>query len=132
MTSCWPTPRCSAPTVTADPSASCPVPASSRPPGGQPASPDGRDPIAAIGQNQSLIGAQTNHRRQLAEQLGIAAHPLRVQIPRPINKPAGQQKSDADSGHRSAMIQHRSATPWRGPPAQPGLDIQRHPSEEVR
>ena len=65
MTSYWPNPRREAPTVTTDPSASCPVPASSRPRAGQPASPDGRDPIAAVGQNPSLIGAHANHRRQL-------------------------------------------------------------------
>src|SRR5512132_1035398 len=40
---------------------------------------------------------------------------------RRINKAAGQEIGDADLGHRSAMVERRSAMPWRVPPARPAL-----------
>jgi hypothetical protein len=64
----------------------------------------GGDPMVAVGQDQSLVGAEGNHRRQVAWQLGVAAHTVGVQMRRRIDRAAGQQVGDADSGHGPAMV----------------------------
>lgn len=81
MTSSGLSPRCSAPMVTAYRRASyaepCRISASTL---SSPRAWAGCDSMVAIGQDQSLPGAEGNHRGRVARQLGVVADPVGAQM----------------------------------------------------
>ena len=112
MTSSGLSPRCSAPMVTAYRRASyaepCRISASTL---SSPRAWAGCDSMVAIGQDQSLSGAEGNHRGRVARQLGVVADPVGAQMRGWIDGAAGEQVSDANLGHDSVMAERPCAVP---------------------
>lgn len=72
----------------------------------------GGDSMVAVGQDESLVAAEGNHRRQVAWQLGVAAHTVGVQMGRRIDKAAGPADRRCGLGSCPAMVRRRCVMPW--------------------